>query len=143
MREEIRMFPRTVYIANDGTEYNDQYDCMAHETDLLAKAAEEKIRKIPAFSYNPEFSDSERTWTWYGVSNQTELEDVLAWNGIEREPFGFNPASITKFPCWIAVSTNDYDHEANVEGTAEEIIERLHEYEHDLLDVIKQKEEEI
>lgn len=41
------------------------------------------------------------------------------------------------------MSTNDYDHEANVEGTAEEIIERLHEYEHDLLDVIKQKEEEI
>ena len=143
MTERIQMVPRTVYIANDGTEYDDQYDCMAHESDLLAKAAEEKIRKIPSFDYAPEFSDSEKTWTWYRVSGQADLENVLAWNGIERGLFGFDPTSITKFPCWVAVSVNDFDHEASIEGTVDEVLERLHEYENNLMEAIKQKEEEI
>lgn len=143
MREEIRMVPRTVYIANDGTEYNDQYDCMAHETDLLAKTAEAKVQRIPSFTYTPELAYSDTTWMWYFVSTKSELEDVLAFHEIAQGPFCFDPASVTKFPCCIAVCVSDYDHEANVEGTAEEVIERLHEYERDLLEAIESKRKEI
>lgn len=143
MREEIRMVPRTVYIANDGTEYNDQYDCMAHETDLLAKTAEANVQRIPSFTYTPELAYSDTTWMWYFVSTKSELEDVLAFHEIAQGPFGFDPASVTKFPCCIAVCVSDYDHEANVEGTAEEVIERLHEYERDLLEAIESKRKEI
>lgn len=143
MREEIRMVPRTVYIANDGTEYNDQYDCMAHETDLLAKTTEAKVQRIPSFTYTPELAYPDTTWMWYFVSTKSELEDVLAFHEIAQGPFGFDPASVTKFPCCIAVCVSDYYHEANVEGTAEEVIERLHEYERDLLEAIESKRKEI
>lgn len=143
MREQIRMVPRTVYIANDGTEYNDRYDCIAHETDLIAKALEVKVQRIPSFTYTPEFAQSDTTWTWYLVSTRSEIEDVLDFHEIAKGPFGFEPESVTKFPCCIAVSVCDYDHEASVKGTAEEIVEMLHEYERDLLEAIESKRKEI
>lgn len=100
------------------------------------------MKKIPYFCHTPEFVDSDYTWEWYLVSSNDDLNIVKEYCEVNEDSFSqdFEPDS---YPAWVAVSKCDFDGAYQVEGTVKDIVEKLHEYENDLIQLIESKEKEI
>ena len=110
MRVETRSVPNTVtvYIADDGTEFEYEWRCADYECQCRAKEAEERIAGIPFFDATPPFADDDEEWRWYYVTSQREVQDIAAaYFNSASSAHEFQPKT---FPCWIAaVFTSEED----------------------------------
>ena len=102
MTVETRSVPNTVtvYIAEDGTEFEYEWRCADHERQCKAREAEERIAGVPHFDATPPFTDDDEEWRWYYVTSQREVQDIAAaFFNSDSSAHEFQPKA---FPCWIA-----------------------------------------
>lgn len=142
MTEIVKTVQKKQYVADDGSIFNDPDACRIHEEDIRRRDLIDLVNKLPSFRHTPEFVDSDYTWEWYLVSSEKDLNIVKEYLEVDNDSFSmsFKPDS---YPVWIVVSECDLDGCSQIEGTVKNIIEKLHEYENDLVRLIEEKEKEI
>ena len=142
MTEIIKTVQKKQYVADDGSVFNDPDSCLIHEKETRLNEVVALVKKIPYFRHTPEFVDSDYTWEWYRISSDDALNIVKEYCEVNEDSFSrdFKPGS---YPAWVAVSKCDFDGACQVEGAMKDIVEKLHEYENDLIQLIESKEEEI
>lgn len=142
MTEIVKNVQKRQYVADDGSVFNDPDSCRIHEKEARRNEVVALVKKIPYFRHTPEFVDSDYTWEWYRVSSDDDLNIVKEYCWVNEDSFShdFKPGS---YPAWVAVSKCDFYGDCQVEGTMKDIVEKLHEYENDLIQLIESKEEEI
>lgn len=127
MKEKIEKvtLEKHLYIADDGKEFLTKEGCLSYENDLTKSRAQDIVNRIPHFVYSPEWETSDYSWDWYFVSNQMELDAVRAvLYNYEAAAHEFEAPS---FPCWLAF-TSDCDGYGFVEGTLEQVLEKLNTF---------------
>lgn len=139
---EAETVQKKKYIAVDGKEFDDKFSCQAWENGIHRKSVLDRFYTLPNFSHTPDFVDSDYSWEWYLVSSEEDLDLVKEYYEISGEPC---PINIERelYPQWIAVSNCDLDGCSQIEGTKDDIIRRIREFENDLIKAIKDKEKEI
>lgn len=142
MTEIVKTVQKKQYVADDGAVFNDPDACRIHEEDIRRRELIDLVNKLPFFRHTPEFVDSDYTWEWYLVSSEKDLNIVKEYLEVDGDSFSmaFKPDS---YPAWVAVSECDLDGSSQIEGTVKNIVEKLHEYEKDLVRLIEEKEKEI
>ena len=136
---EVETIQKKKYIAIDGKEFDDKFSCQEWENGIRLKSVIDRLCALPHFSHTPEFVDSDHAWEWYLVSSEEDLDLVTEYYEISGEPC---PIDIEQesYPQWIAVSSCDFDRCSQIEGTKDDIIRRIREFENDLIKAIKDKE---
>lgn len=142
MTEIVKTVQKKQYVADDGSVFNDADSCRLHEEEIRRNKIIGLVNKIPYFRHTPEFVDSDYTWEWYRISSDDDLNIVKEYCEVDEDSFShdFKPDT---YPVWVAVSKCDFDGACQVEGTMKDIVEKLHEYENDLIQLIESKEKEI
>lgn len=142
MTEIVKTVQKKQYVADDGSVFNDVEACKLHEESMNRQKIIDRFEKLPYFRHTPEFVESDYTWKWHLVSSEDDLSVVKEYYEIYEDSFSleFKPDS---YPAWIAVSECDFDGSGQIEGTVTDIIERLHKYENDLVEMIAKKAKEI
>lgn len=139
---EVETVQKKKYIAVDGKEFDDKFSCQAWENGIHRKSVLDRFYTLPNFSHTPDFVDSDYSWEWYLVSSEEDLDLVKEYYEISGEPCPIN-IERERYPQWIAVSNCDLDGCSQIEGTKDDIIRRIREFENDLIKAIKDKEKEI
>lgn len=139
---EAETVQKKKYIAVDGKKFDDKFSCQAWENGIRRKSVLDRIYTLPNFSHTPDFVDSDYSWEWYLVSSEEDLDLVKEYHEISGEPCPIN-IERERYPQWIAVSNCDLDGCSQIEGTKDDIIRRIREFENDLIKAIKDKEKEI
>lgn len=139
---EAETVQKKKYIAVDGKEFDDKFSCQAWENGIHRKSVLDRFYTLPNFSHTPDFVDSDYSWEWYLVSSEEDLDLVKEYYEISGEPCPIN-IERERYPQWIAVSNCDLDGCSQIEGTKDDIIRRIREFENDLIKAIKDKEKEI
>jgi hypothetical protein len=98
MKREKKLIEKEVYVASDGTEFNNEYDCKAYEKDLLYKSL--NVQKLETdIDYLPFCNcsdDDDSSYTWYYVKNEEELNRLIELYECEVE-------EIDKYPEWVCI----------------------------------------
>lgn len=80
MKEETRVITKTVYIATDGTEFNDEDDCLYHEQELAQEERERDIEKDLGFETQADFPSmlniyrSNHKYKLFLIKNESDLD---------------------------------------------------------------------
>ncbi len=113
MREETRdmtvQMSKTVYIADDGAEFNNPRDCARYEANVKREAAEKKIENLPHFDLLPIGAgehDDDPNWTWYKVSSEEELQALM--DALFEDDAAARDFEAPYFPIWV-IATSDGD----------------------------------
>lgn len=139
---ETETVQKKKYIAIDGKEFDDKFSCQEWENGIRLKSVIDRLCTLPNFSHTPDFVDSDYSWEWYLVSSEEDLDLVKEYYEISGEPCPIN-IERERYPQWIAVSNCDLDGCSQIEGTEDDIIRRIREFENDLMKTIEDKEKEI
>lgn len=105
----------TIYIAEDGKEFNHECSCKQYERDLERNRKKAEIDKMkvagnvfpPYIVDDIEEIEDETTTTWYRVNNEEELEKICNYYGFSIE---IMEHEINNYPEMIAISRYDYEY---------------------------------
>ena len=143
MREEKRAvsMTHTVYVADDGAEFDNRDDCVWHETEVRQHAAEEKIAHLLHFNLFPVGAgmlDDDPDWIWYKASSEDDLNAIMdAHFEKDADARAFRAA---KFPVWVVV-TSDGTGYGSIESY-DEYVEHTRRHLEALDQIIKEEENE-
>lgn len=115
MREEIRKEERTIvdefsiYIAEDGKEFESKRECEKYEKQLLVeKYLDRELNDLIPIHYDSSFSDY-NSYRWFKVNNKEEFDDLdeaLSDNGY------YYLHEVKTYPNYICLESED-DYELN------------------------------
>lgn len=80
MEVETRTITKTIYIANDGKEFNDEDDCLCHEQELAQEELERKIENDLGIKTHADFPSmlntyrSNHEYKLFLIKNENDLE---------------------------------------------------------------------
>lgn len=106
-RVEIMQTTRTIYVADDGMEFNSKTQCAEHENALKQYAAEKKIRELPCFELYPPGAgghEDDDTYAWYRVSSEEELENLKT--ALYCDDCSANEFELFAYPAWVLAVTD-------------------------------------
>lgn len=115
-RQEV--IETTVYIAEDGTEFNDRVDCENYEESDQFEKAQQRLRELPQFCDEPPACDFYADYSWVRLESR---DDLMALKLGE-----FNPDSTAHdyeapfYPCWVLYHVDDQG-DGYISGTLEEL----------------------
>ena len=116
-REEQVTVKKKVYVAKDGKEFKDNYECYIHEKQLDSKEQLKKLERyiVPELDEQIPLHDDASysecfNYTWFKVNNEIEFEDLKM---ILKDSTGL-PAP-TLYPAYVCFETED-----EFEGYAED-----------------------
>ena len=116
MRIEKRdvTYTHTVYIAEDGKEFNQEYECRWHEQKTMLSVAEDrikhlKIKPVPDF---PLVSENVNCISWYNITSENDFDLILNYYKLWDECFIYESDCPNKYPAivYVVESTDDYSY---------------------------------
>ncbi len=137
-RQEV--IETTVYIAEDGTEFNDRVDCERYEEAEQFEKAQKRLREMPSFSMEPPGCDYYAYYSWVRLANEKDLAALKLGE--------FHPDSTAhdyeapSYPCWVLYHVDDQG-DGYISGTLEELWREFVEYHASVLHQIEEKERKL
>lgn len=119
------------WIAEDGSKFWGENDCIKYEKLLAQKRA---VKKIKHFSFTPSSMDDHIDWDWYLVKSQDEFDAVV--NELYAQDSGVRGCTACDFQRWMAFSVDENGY-GKVEGTLGEVFKAFEKFKQGVLEEIR------
>lgn len=125
MKIEKRVIEKEVYIAADGSEFDDKELCERYEDGAMLTWANDHLRSLPSFSADPPACDYYADYSWVRLDSN---EDLVALKYAEFQPDSIaHDYTVPCYPCWVLYHVDD-NGDGYISGTVDELEEDFAKY---------------